>query len=54
MDRNASQGRHGGNRGSADTRTDANPTKQAARTGADSLENNRNVSRAGGRSLGVK
>ena len=53
MDRNDSHGRHGGNRGSAATRTDDNPNKAAAKTEADSQAENRNVSRGGGRKLGA-
>ena len=52
MDRNDSHGRHGGNRGSADTRTDDNPNKAASRTNADAQADNRNPAKAGGKSLG--
>jgi hypothetical protein len=53
MERNSNQGRHGGNRGSAETRDDKNPNKTAARnTDVESLARDRNVDRAGGRKHG--
>jgi hypothetical protein len=52
MAKKDSQGRHGGNRGSAATRTDDNPNKAAAVTEADSRAGDRNPGRAGGRRIG--
>ena len=53
MERNSNQGRHGGNRGSAETRDDKKPNKTAARnTDVESLARDRNVDRAGGRKHG--
>ncbi len=55
MERNSSHGRHGGNRGSGETRDDKNPNQAAARnTDVESLARDRNVDRAGGRKRGQR
>jgi hypothetical protein len=43
-----SHGRHGGNRGSASTRTDDNPTKRNVPTDVESQKRNRNQAKGGG------
>lgn len=53
MERQGSQGRHGGNHGPADKGDDKNPTKRDSRnTDVDSLRKDRNENRAGGRHPG--
>ena len=54
MTRNDSHGRHGGNRGSADTRTDDNPTKRPADTDVDSQSENRNTAKGAGRTISAR
>jgi hypothetical protein len=50
MERNASHGRHGGDKGRPDNGDDQNPNKAASRdTDVESLAADRNVSRGGGK-----
>lgn len=51
MDRNDSHGRHGGNRGSGETRDDPNPN-QAPNTDVDSQAKSRSEDKGGGKRLG--
>jgi hypothetical protein len=53
MTRNKSHGRHGGNRGSRESRDDDNPNRQPINTDVESEANNRNQDRAGDHKLGV-
>jgi hypothetical protein len=48
-----SHGRHGGNRGSAATRTDDNPTKRDAPIDIESLRSSRNEAKGGGQHPGA-
>jgi hypothetical protein len=53
MERKGSQGRHGGNHSPVDKGDKQNPTVQASRnTDVESLANDRNDNRAGGRKAG--
>lgn len=55
MERKGSHGRHGGNHGPADKGDEQNPTTQASRnTDVESLANDRNEDRAGGRKTGER
>jgi len=53
MTRNSSHGRHGGNRGSAETRDDQNPNRQARNRDSESMADNRNPARGGGHQPGA-
>ena len=54
MAERSSKGRHGGNHGPADKGDDQNPTSRVNRnTDVESVANNRNDDRAGGRKAGA-
>jgi hypothetical protein len=50
---NKSHGRHGGNRGSGETRDDDNPNRDARNDDAESQAGNRNPDRGGGKQPGM-